>query len=69
MAREQNSKKKQGGAPQKHKAEKQVRKSETSGVPPTDNLRKHPDEVYGDTEIPQRGHHLDKIFCTPAKQS
>lgn len=31
------------------------------GVPPTDNLRKHPDEAYGDTEIPDRGAQLDKL--------
>ena len=31
------------------------------GVPPTDNLRKHPDAAYGDTEIPDRGAQLDKL--------
>jgi hypothetical protein len=36
-------------------------KSDVPGVPPTDNLRRHPDEAYGDTEISQRGQVLDKI--------
>ncbi|MGB2632432.1 MAG: hypothetical protein WAM58_00720 [Candidatus Acidiferrum sp.] len=35
--------------------------SKVPGLPPTDNLHKHPDEAYGDTEIPQRGAHLDKL--------
>jgi hypothetical protein len=35
--------------------------SKVPGVPPTDNLKKHPDEAYGDTEIPQRGKHLDNL--------
>jgi hypothetical protein len=29
--------------------------SQVEEVPPTDNLRKHPDEAYGDTEVPHRG--------------
>jgi hypothetical protein len=36
-------------------------KSHVPGVPPTDNLRRHPDEAYGDTEISERGQVLDKI--------
>jgi hypothetical protein len=35
--------------------------SKAPGIPPTDNLKKHPDEAYGDTEIPQRGKHLDSL--------
>jgi hypothetical protein len=35
--------------------------SKPPGIPPTGNLNKHPDEVYGDTEIPQRGKHLDSL--------
>jgi hypothetical protein len=31
------------------------------GIPPTDNLRKHPDEAYGDMEIPERGKALDQL--------
>ncbi|HTQ95963.1 MAG TPA: hypothetical protein VMH89_04115 [Candidatus Acidoferrum sp.] len=30
-------------------------------LPPNENLRKHPDEVYGDTEIPRRGKLLDDL--------
>jgi hypothetical protein len=30
-------------------------------LPPNANLRKHPDEVYGDTEIPRRGKLLDDL--------
>jgi hypothetical protein len=30
-------------------------------LPPNANLRKHPDEVYGDTEIPGRGQLLDDL--------
>jgi hypothetical protein len=56
-----NSTNKQGGAPGKRKTERAGRKSEVPGVPPTDNVRKHPDEVYGDTEIPERGGRLNKI--------
>jgi len=36
-------------------------KSDVPGVPPTDNLRRHSDEAYGDTEISERGQVLDKI--------
>lgn len=35
--------------------------SKVPGLRPTDNLNKHPDEAYGDTEIPQRGKHLDNL--------
>jgi hypothetical protein len=35
--------------------------SQVAGVPPTDNLRKYPDEAYGDTEIPHRGGQLERI--------
>ncbi len=35
--------------------------SKVPGLPPTANLNKHPDEAYGDTEIPQRGKHLDNL--------
>ena len=31
------------------------------GLPPTGNLRKHPDEAYGDTEIPARDRTLNEI--------
>jgi hypothetical protein len=31
------------------------------GEPPCENIRKHPDEVYGDTEIPDRGRVLDEL--------
>jgi hypothetical protein len=31
------------------------------GEPPCENIRKHPDEVYGDTEIPNRGKALDQL--------
>jgi hypothetical protein len=31
------------------------------GEPPCENIRKHPDEVYGDTEIPDRGRVLDQL--------
>jgi len=27
-----------------------------AALPPNENIRKHPDEVYGDTEIPSRRH-------------
>jgi hypothetical protein len=49
MARERENVK-HGGAPQRRKREKDDRRSEVPGAPPTDNVRKHPDEVYGDTE-------------------
>jgi hypothetical protein len=45
-------------------ADRRKRSAEAShiaGLPPTDNLRRHPDEVYGDTEIPRRGRALDKM--------
>lgn len=29
-------------------------KSVPADLPPNDNIRKHADEVYGDTEIPER---------------
>jgi hypothetical protein len=45
---------------QSHRANKE-QTAQVPGAPPTDNLRKHPDEVYGDTEIPERGRSLDKI--------
>jgi hypothetical protein len=35
--------------------------SKVAGLPPTDNLNNHPDEACGDTEIPQRGEHLDYL--------
>jgi hypothetical protein len=35
--------------------------SQVAGVHPTDNLRKYPDEAYGDTEIPHRGGQLERI--------
>jgi hypothetical protein len=35
--------------------------SSIDGLPPTKNLRKHPDEAYGDTEIPRRGKVLDEL--------
>ncbi len=35
--------------------------SKVPGLPPTDNLKKYPDEAYGDTEIPQRGKRLDNL--------
>jgi hypothetical protein len=28
--------------------------NDVEGLPPSDNLRKHADEAYGDTEIPHR---------------
>jgi hypothetical protein len=30
------------------------RKNPKGNLPPNENIRKHPDEVYGDTEIPER---------------
>jgi hypothetical protein len=30
-------------------------------LPPTENLRKYPDEVYGDTEVPRRGKVLHQL--------
>ena len=58
MARERKSTKKQNGTQPRRKTR---RGSDVPGVPPTDNVRKHPDEVYGDTEIPERGGQLDKV--------
>jgi hypothetical protein len=43
----------------KREAEQTI--AHTDGLPPTDNLRKHPDEVYGDTEIPDRGRELNQL--------
>ena len=39
----------------------QVIIASVDGIPPTDNLRKHPDEAYGDMEIPGRGKTLDRL--------
>jgi hypothetical protein len=30
------------------------RSSQAADLPPNENIRKHADEIYGDTEIPQR---------------
>jgi hypothetical protein len=50
------------GKEQKRQADTSERPtSKVPGIPPTDNLKKHPDEAYGDTEIPQRGKQLDKL--------
>lgn len=44
-------------APAGHEQERERPRlpAKVDGVPPTQNLKKHPDEVYGDTEIPHRG--------------
>jgi hypothetical protein len=64
MAREHKGTKTHTGAHRRSKAAKRADEDRNPGVPgapPTDNVRKHPDEVYGDTEIPQRGARLDRI--------
>ncbi len=45
-----------------HRSDTQVPlTSKVPRLPPTDNLNKHPDEAYGDTEIQPRGKHLDNL--------
>lgn len=64
MARERKGTNKHSSAARRRQRGKRAdegRSPEVPGVPPTDKVRKHPDEVYGDTEIPHRGAHLDKI--------
>lgn len=51
--------KQRGGESKSHSAGRPTRKAErklpdVDGVPPTRNLKKRPDEAYGDTEIPER---------------
>jgi hypothetical protein len=42
------------------KREKGILKpNRVDGLPPNDNLRKHPDEAYGDTQISRRGRTLE----------
>jgi hypothetical protein len=38
--------------------ERTPKSNDVEGLPPNENLRKDPDEVYGDTEIPHRGRSL-----------
>jgi hypothetical protein len=35
-------------------ADQQRNTSKTADLPPNKNIRKYPDEIYGDTEIPDR---------------
>ncbi len=44
------------------KREKDILKpTRVDGLPPNDQLGKHPDEAYGDTEVPQRGRTLRRM--------
>ncbi len=53
IERNTNSKPKRGVRTESKPHSRQAPKhSKVEGVPPTDNLKKAPDEAYGDTEIP-----------------
>jgi len=46
------------GEKDKSSAPQRSGKPRKTELPPNENIRKHADEVYGDTEIPERKEHV-----------